>query len=81
MAQTMQRKDRKRKYERKPRKLDPESRLSFSISEWSELLGTSRQTTWRAIKKGQIRTVDVAGRKRIPASERTRLLTGQTEMA
>ena len=72
----------KRKYERRrPRKLDPEQRLSYSISEWSDLLGVSRQTTWRAIKQGQIRTVDVAGRKRIPASERARLLTVQTEMA
>jgi excisionase family DNA binding protein len=49
--------------------------LSYSISEWARLAGVSRQTVWRAIRKRQIRTVKVAGRKRIPVSEKHRLQT------
>jgi hypothetical protein len=59
----------------KPLTVTDPNRLSFSISEWSRLHGVSRQTTWRAIRKRQIRTVKVAGRKRIPVSEKHRLQT------
>jgi excisionase family DNA binding protein len=48
-------------------------RLSFGIQEWADLLGVSRQTVWRSIGRGEIRTVMIGRRKRIPASEKRRL--------
>jgi hypothetical protein len=49
------------------------SRLGYRISEWSEMTGTSRQTTWRAIRNGTLKTVNYANITIIPDSERTRL--------
>jgi hypothetical protein len=48
-------------------------RLAYRISEWSSLTGTSRQTTWRAIRSGALKTVKYAGITLIPDSERLRL--------
>ena len=49
------------------------SRLGYRISEWSEMTGTSRQTTWRAIRNGTLKTVTYAGITLVPDSERVRL--------
>ncbi len=48
-------------------------RLGYRISEWSELTGTSRQTTWRAIRSGAIKVIDYNGIPLIPRSEAVRL--------
>ncbi|OKO70132.1 hypothetical protein AC629_40720 [Bradyrhizobium sp. NAS80.1] len=48
-------------------------RLGYRIAEWSEMTGTSRQTTWRAIRKGTLKTVTYAGITLVPDSERVRL--------
>jgi hypothetical protein len=48
-------------------------RLGYKISEWSEMTGTSRQTTWRAIRRGSLRVVDYNGIPLIPDTERVRL--------
>jgi len=48
-------------------------RLGYRISEWSEMTGTSRQTTWRAIRNGTLKTVDYNGIKLIPCREAIRL--------
>jgi hypothetical protein len=49
------------------------ARLGYRISEWSEMTGTSRQTTWRAIRNGTLKTVTYCGITLIPDSERVRL--------
>jgi hypothetical protein len=55
------------------RAASPSKRLAYRIGEWSELTGTSRVTTWRAIKAGRLKIVDVNGIKLIPRSEAVRL--------
>ncbi len=49
------------------------ARLGYRISEWSEMTGTSRQTTWRAIRNGELKSVVYCGIRLIPDSERVRL--------
>jgi hypothetical protein len=49
------------------------ARLGYRISEWSEMTGTSRQTTWRAIRSGALKVIDYNGIPLIPDSERVRL--------
>jgi hypothetical protein len=48
-------------------------RLGYRIVEWSDMTGTSRVTTWRAIKNGTLKVVDYNGIPLIPDSERVRL--------
>ena len=52
---------------------DKPRRLGYRISEWSEMTGTSRVTTWRNIKSGKLKTVNYCGITLIPDSERARL--------
>jgi N6-adenosine-specific RNA methylase IME4 len=52
---------------------DKLNRIGYRISEWSEMTGTSRITTWRAIRDGKLKVVDYCGIKLIPDSERARL--------
>jgi N6-adenosine-specific RNA methylase IME4 len=52
---------------------DSPNRFGYRISEWSEMTGTSRITTWRAIRDGKLKAVDYCGIKLIPDSERARL--------
>lgn len=49
------------------------NRLGYRISEWSEMTGTSRQTTWRNIRSGALKTINYCGITLIPDSERVRL--------
>jgi hypothetical protein len=56
-----------------PEKPDQPNRLGYRISEWSEMTGTSRITTWRAIKAGKLKTVNYCGITLIPDCERARL--------
>ena len=49
------------------------ARLGYRISEWSEMTGTSRVTTWRAIRSGALRVVNYNGIPLIPRSEAVRL--------
>ncbi|HZV05858.1 MAG TPA: hypothetical protein VE999_12315 [Gemmataceae bacterium] len=56
---------------------EPESatkpnRLGYRVSEWSQMTGTSRITTWRAIKTGKLKAVNYCGITLIPDSERAR---------
>jgi hypothetical protein len=48
-------------------------RFGYRVAEWRELTGTSRQTTWRAIRSGALKVVDYNGIPLIPDSERVRL--------
>jgi hypothetical protein len=58
---------------RKPRPLSPERRLAYGIAELAEMLGWSRQSIWRRIKKGQIRTTALGPREVITLGELRRL--------
>jgi hypothetical protein len=58
---------------RRSESADSPTRLGYRVSEWSEMTGTSRVTTWRNIKAGKLKTVDYCGIKLIPHSERARL--------
>jgi hypothetical protein len=49
------------------------TRLGYRIGEWSRMTGTSRVTTWRAIRHGQLKVIDYLGIPLIPASEAVRL--------
>ena len=48
-------------------------RLGYRIAEWSEMTGTSRVTTWRAIRSRALKVVDYNGIPLIHDSERVRL--------
>lgn len=48
-------------------------RIGWRVNEWSAMTGTSRITTWRAIKSGALKAVDYNGIHIIPDSERVRL--------
>lgn len=49
------------------------TRLGYRVGEWSALTGTSRQTTWRAIRNGELKSIVYCGIRLIPDSERLRL--------
>ncbi|MHC4049917.1 hypothetical protein [Bradyrhizobium sp. 25ACV] len=57
---------------RRSEKSTKSSRLGYRISEWSRLTGTSRITTWRAIRDGKLKTINYCGITLIPDSERAR---------
>jgi excisionase family DNA binding protein len=56
---------------RKPRPAP--ARVAYSIPEWAKMLGVVRQTVWRQIKAGQLRTTRVGDREMVLASELVRL--------
>ena len=58
---------------RRARKSNKISRIAYRITEWSDMTGTSRVTTWRAIKNRTLQVIDYNGIKLIPASEAVRL--------
>jgi hypothetical protein len=49
------------------------SRLGYRISEWSEMTGTSRVTTWRNVKRGHLKLVYVGSTPVVPRAEAVRL--------
>jgi excisionase family DNA binding protein len=50
--------------------------LAYSISEFCSLAGIGRSTFYRLLKQGEISTVQLAGRRLIPAAETIRLFGG-----
>jgi len=58
---------------RRARKSNKVRRLGYRVTEWSQMTGTSRVTTWRNIKNGTLKVIDYNGIKLIPASEAVRL--------
>jgi hypothetical protein len=58
---------------RRTRKSNKVRRLGYRVTEWSQMTGTSRVTTWRNIKNGTLKVIDYNGIKLIPASEDVRL--------
>jgi hypothetical protein len=59
--------------ERRARNSNKVRRLGYRITEWSEMTGTSRVTTWRNIKNGTLKVIDYNGIRLIPSSEAVRL--------
>lgn len=48
-------------------------RLAWRLAEWMELTGTSRQTVWRQIKRGDLRVVYIGAMPMVPRAEAVRL--------
>jgi excisionase family DNA binding protein len=55
------------------RKRKPLPRVAYSVSEWSEITGTSRPTIYRQMDAGELRFVLLRKMRRIPATELVRL--------
>lgn len=47
----------------------PEVRRAYGIAQFSDMFSISRDSTKRAIKRGELRTITLGGRRLIPASE------------
>ena len=52
-------------------------RAAFSPPEFAALFGRTPQWSWRHIREGAIRAVNIGGRTMIPATERDRLVEGR----
>lgn len=52
-------------------------RLAYSINEASAMLGISRWSTYQLIRRGDLHSVRIGARQRIPAEELTRIATPQ----
>jgi hypothetical protein len=50
-------------------------RLAWQVNPFCRALGISRTSFYELVKRGEIRTVVVAGRRLVPDSEARRLLT------
>ena len=58
---------------RSPQVRTPLPRVAYSVTEWSEITGTSRPTVYRQMDAGELRYVLIRKMRRIPASELVRL--------
>ena len=52
-------------------------RAAYAPAEFAALFGRTAQWTWRHIREGAIRAVNIGGRTMIPATERDRLVEGR----
>lgn len=50
------------------------SRIAYPINETADLLGVSRRTVYELIARGELRSVRIGARQRVPAAELERLL-------
>lgn len=48
-------------------------RVAYTIDETSAMLGISRWSTYQLIRRGDLRSVRIGARQRIPADELTRI--------
>lgn len=48
--------------------------LAYSVNDFCRAVGIGRTLTYSLISKGEIRTIRIAGRRLIPASEAQRLV-------
>lgn len=55
------------------RAVELNGRIGWRISEWNRLTGTSRATTWRQVKAGQLKVIHIGQIPLIPRSEAVRL--------
>ncbi|MCK1708586.1 MULTISPECIES: hypothetical protein [unclassified Bradyrhizobium] len=61
------------KHPRHSKQSDEPAWFGYRISEWSEMTGTSRVTTWRNVKRGDLKLVYVGPTPIVPRSEAIRL--------
>lgn len=52
----------------------PPGRLAWRVAEFCTAIGISRSHFYAELKKGNIRTIRIGGRRLVPDSERERLL-------
>lgn len=57
------------------------SRAAYSVSETAQMLGLCEASIYRAMRRGDIASVMVGGRRIIPATTIDRLLKPQTDAA
>jgi excisionase family DNA binding protein len=50
-----------------------DTRLAFSVSEFSRLIGVNRISVWRMIRRGELETAKVGRRHMVPSRELKRL--------
>jgi Helix-turn-helix domain len=61
------------------RSMSTPERQAWTIAEFCEIFGgISRSGVYKMVNQGRIRTIDVAGRRLIPDSERQQLLKGDS---
>jgi excisionase family DNA binding protein len=61
---------------------NPQTRpLAYRVDDFCKQIGISRTSFYELLKKGKIRTVLIAGRRLIPASEVERLLSADAPSA
>lgn len=53
--------------------------LAYRVNEFCRKIGIGRSSLYGLIKDGKIRTVIIAGRRLVPASEAERLLSGDAK--
>lgn len=56
-----------------------EGRLTLSVAEAGRLLGVSPSTAYRMVRSGQLKTVKVGQRKRVPTEALIELLRSENE--
>lgn len=55
-----------------------EDQQTLTFTDAAKELGISRQTLWRMVRSGEVQTVPISKRKRVPRSEVVRLSTPQS---
>lgn len=55
-----------------------EDQQTLTFTDAAKELGISRQTLWRMVRAGEVQTVPISKRKRVPRSEVVRLSTPQS---
>jgi excisionase family DNA binding protein len=51
--------------------------LAYRVKDFCSRIGISASTFWKLVSRGEIRVVRIGGRTLVPASEVTRLLSGE----
>jgi excisionase family DNA binding protein len=61
-------------YQRQPSQPVPLARIGYRVNDFCAVTGIGRTSLYELIRDGKIKTVRIAGRRIIPASEAERLL-------
>jgi excisionase family DNA binding protein len=51
----------------------PLPRIAYTVTEWCEITGLSKPTSYRMMADGRLRFVQIGATRRIPAEEKVRL--------
>jgi excisionase family DNA binding protein len=58
-------------------KQDSNSPLAFRVKDFCARIGISPSTFWKLVSRGEIRVIRIGGRTLVPATEVSRLLSGE----